>query len=260
MSEEKKTSLWEKLAPILVIISIVLAFIAGVLWQKVANLEKGKVLIGDGSSPTPALEPLSVDNLKKYAKELKLDTKNFNSCLDKATYEQKVKDELKSGEDLGVTGTPGFFINGLFLGGAYPFDAFKAVIDFELAGGDWKKPDATVKYLVDGDPKNGEVVTERKSVDLGDAPTKGETNAPVKIIEFSDFQCPFCARFYQETWPQIEDNYVKTGKAFFVFKQFPLTFHQFAQKAAEASLCAKEQGKFWEYHDRLFVEVSKASQ
>lgn len=246
----------KRFVPVLLVVIIILAFFVGVLWQKVQNLEKGATPTATATSQ----EPLSLENLKKYAKELNLKTKDFNSCLDKAIYEQKVKDEFKSGEALGVGGTPGFFINGLFLGGAYPYDTFKAVIDFELAGGDWKKPDATVKYLVDGDPKNGEIVIERKNVDLGDAPKKGEADAPIKIIEFSDFECPYCAIFYSQTFSQIQKEYIDTGKVFFAFKQFPLSLHQYAQKAAEASLCAGEQGKFWEYHDKLFAEVSKASQ
>lgn len=242
--------------PFLVVAAIGLAFFSGSMWQKVRSLEKG----GAVSSPAPAPEPLSEKNLQKYAKDLKLDTKNFDDCLTKAKYEQKVKDELQEGADLGVTGTPAFFINGMLLSGAYPYDTFKAVIDFESAGGNWKKPDEALKYLVDKNPNNGEIEIERKKISLGDAPRDGKTDAAVTIVEYSDFQCPFCARFFNQTAGQIKENYVKTGKILFVFKQYPLTFHPFAQKAAEASLCAKDQGKFWEYHDRLFEEVFKVSQ
>ena len=89
-------------------------------------------------------------------------------------------------------------------------------------------------------------------VSVDDDPVEGSENAPVTLIEFSDFECPFCGRFFQQTLPQIEENYIKTGKVRHVFRDFPLTFHQYAQKAAEASECADEQGKFWEYHDKLF--------
>lgn len=81
---------------------------------------------------------------------------------------------------------------------------------------------------------------------------KGDADAPVTIIEWSDFECPFCARFHTQTAGQIEENFVKTGKVKFVYKHFPLSFHQNAQKAAEAAECAGEQGKFWEMHDMLF--------
>src|SRR3989338_8129348 len=81
----------------------------------------------------------------------------------------------------------------------------------------------------------------------------GDENAPVTIVEWSDFQCPYCARFYSQTMAQIKEQYVKTGKVKFVYRDFPLTsIHPNAQKAAEAAGCAQEQGKFWEMHDTLF--------
>lgn len=242
----------KRFVPILLVVAVILAFFVGVLWQKVQNLEKGS-----GAKVANGESPLGLDNLKKYAKELKLDTKKFNSCLDEGKMEQKVKNEFSYGESLGVTGTPAFFINGMLLGGAYPYDTFKAVIDFELKGGDWKKPDSSVNFLVDGDPKNGEIVLDRKEVNLVDSPTKGEGGAKVKIIEFSDFECSFCAKFYAQTFSQIQKEYIDTGKVFFAFKQFPLGLHQYAQKTAEASLCAGEQGRFWEYHDSLFEAQTK---
>ncbi|RJQ18192.1 DsbA family protein [Candidatus Woesearchaeota archaeon] len=85
-----------------------------------------------------------------------------------------------------------------------------------------------------------------------DDPVLGDKNAPVEIIEFSDFQCPFCGRFYSQSMGQIKEKYVDTGKVKIVFRDFPLGFHQFAQKSSEAAECADEQGKFWEYHDKLF--------
>lgn len=81
---------------------------------------------------------------------------------------------------------------------------------------------------------------------------KGDKNAPVTIIEFSDYECPFCEKFYSETYSQIEKNYIKTGKVKFIYRDFPLGFHQNAQKAAEAAECAGEQGKYYEMHNQLF--------
>jgi len=80
----------------------------------------------------------------------------------------------------------------------------------------------------------------------------GEEKAKVTIVEFSDFQCPYCARYTTETFPQIEKDYIKTGKVRYIFHNYPLTFHQYAQKAAEAAECAGNQGKFWEMHDKMF--------
>jgi len=84
-------------------------------------------------------------------------------------------------------------------------------------------------------------------------PFMGNKDAKLTIIEFSDYQCPFCSRHLRETMPQIEKDYVKTGKLKYVFRNYPLPFHQQASKAAEAANCAGDQGKFWEMHDRLYA-------
>jgi len=94
---------------------------------------------------------------------------------------------------------------------------------------------------------------------VDDDPVKGNKDAPVTIVEFSDFQCPFCAAFYFQTLSQLEEEYIKTGKVKLVYRDFPLSFHQNAQKAAEASECADEQGAFWEYHDILFEKQGEWS-
>ncbi|MBI5407291.1 MAG: DsbA family protein [Nitrospirae bacterium] len=90
-------------------------------------------------------------------------------------------------------------------------------------------------------------------VSMDDDPVKGELNAPVTLIEFSDFQCPYCGRFFKSTLTEIERDYIKTGKVRYVFRDFPLEFHKQAPKASEAANCAGEQGKYWEMHDKLFA-------
>jgi len=93
------------------------------------------------------------------------------------------------------------------------------------------------------------------TIDVGDNPAKGPADAKVTIVEFSDFQCPYCARFVQETMPQILSNY--GDKVRFVFMNFPLSqIHENAEKAAEAGECANEQGAFWQFHDIMFQNQS----
>lgn len=93
----------------------------------------------------------------------------------------------------------------------------------------------------------------RKLVDLDDDPVKGNPDAPITLVEFADFQCPFCARFYEQTLPAIEENFVNTGKVKIVFRDFPIpNIHPNALSAHIASECANVQGKFWQYHDILF--------
>jgi len=93
------------------------------------------------------------------------------------------------------------------------------------------------------------------TIDAGDNPAKGPADAKVTIVEFSDFQCPYCGTFVQATLPQILSNY--GDKVRFVFMNFPLTqIHENAQKAAEAGECANEQGAFWQFHDIMFQNQS----
>lgn len=91
-------------------------------------------------------------------------------------------------------------------------------------------------------------------LDIADVPAKGPKDAKVVLIEFSDFQCPFCARFSRDTIPQVQTEYVDTGKIKYVFADFPLeAIHPYAFKAAEAASCAGEQGEYWKMHDHLFA-------
>lgn len=248
MPENKsKFSFFNKLVPVLLVLVIALMIFVGFLWRKVTKLEKSGVTT---ASPAAEASPLEVAKIKGYAKELKLNTKDFNTCLDSGQMVQKVKDDVSYGEQVGVSGTPAFFIDGHLVSGALPYDVFKNIIEFELKSGNWAKPDTTVAAYID--PKNPLIDTKKIDITLGDSPKEGDTNAKVVIVEFSDFQCPYCERFYSQTLGQIKTNYIDTGKVLLVFKQFPLSFHQYAQKAAEASLCANLQGKFWEMHNKLF--------
>jgi len=81
---------------------------------------------------------------------------------------------------------------------------------------------------------------------------RGDTDARVAIIEFSDFECPFCGRHARDTYPRLVADYVDTGKVQYVFRHYPLDIHPLAFKAAEAVECAARQGMFWEMHDLLF--------
>jgi protein-disulfide isomerase len=99
--------------------------------------------------------------------------------------------------------------------------------------------------------QDGAQVDKKFAVDQGRV--KGDKNAKVTMYEFSDFECPFCGRFYTDTFKALDEKYIKTGKIKVVYKDYPLTsLHPHAQKAAEAARCAQEQGKFWEMHDKLF--------
>ncbi len=86
---------------------------------------------------------------------------------------------------------------------------------------------------------------------VGPGPTLGSASAAVTIIEFSDFQCSFCKRFWTDTLPKLKSDYINTGKTLFIYRHFAI-LGKHSEQAALASECAAEQGKFWEYHDQLF--------
>ena len=104
-------------------------------------------------------------------------------------------------------------------------------------------------------------VGEVASANSGERPmandnAMGDPNAPIKIEEFSDYQCPFCARFYEETEWQIADSYVADGTVYFVYRSFGGFIGPESQAAAEAAYCAGDQNKYWEYHDVLFTNLT----
>lgn len=159
----------------------------------------------------------SVDDLKKWAGTIKgLDKKAFASCLDSGKYAERVQQDHASGEVLGMVGDRAGTPS-FFLNGVL----------LEPQGA---QPFAFFQQAIDA------------------------AKAPVELIEYSDFQCPFCRRFFEETYPEIKKQYIDTGKVKFVYRHFPLDFHPAAQKSAEAAECAREQGKFWEMHDAIFRE------
>jgi protein-disulfide isomerase len=90
-----------------------------------------------------------------------------------------------------------------------------------------------------------------EGVTAGATQVKGDAGAPVLIVEFSDFECPFSKRFYQETFPQIEKEYIATGKVKFAYRDFPLPFHNQALPAAIAARCADKSGKYWAIFDKF---------
>lgn len=89
-------------------------------------------------------------------------------------------------------------------------------------------------------------------VSIDGAPILGDRNARVGLILFSEFECPFCGQSAREVLPDIERQYLRTGKVFLAWRHYPLSIHEYAKKAAEAAECAGRQGKFWEYHDWAF--------
>jgi protein-disulfide isomerase len=115
---------------------------------------------------------------------------------------------------------------------------------------------AQAPQAVAGDDTTAPVVDPKTLLGAND-PSIGSADAKVTIVEFSDFQCPFCRAFFEDTYAQLKKTYIDTGKARLVFRHFPLSFHPAAKPAALAAQCANDQSKFWQYHDKIFIEQAK---
>jgi len=208
-------------------------------------------------------------SLDKYAQEIGLNMSKYKAAMDSDKFKKEITADSEAGAKIGARGTPAFFINGKFLSGAQPYEAFKAKIDAELKNAEALIAKGTPKGKVyeaimktaktevpkapaqaAGAPEQGpEQDKTIFKVEAGDAPSKGPKDAPLQVIVFSDFQCPFCKRV-EPTLAQMEKEY--QGKVRMVWKNYPLPFHQNAEPAAEAAMAADAQGKFWAMHDKLF--------
>jgi protein-disulfide isomerase len=208
-------------------------------------------------------QKLAAEDIEGYAKEIDLKMAKFKAALTDNKVADAIEAEATAAGKIGARGTPAFFINGIFLSGARPFDQFKARIDEELTKANdlvkkgtprAKVYDAIMKKAkteVSAPSDHGSASDDDspKKVDVGNAPTRGPKNAPITFVLFSDFQCPFCSRV-EPALAELEKLY--PGKIRVAWKNFPLSFHNNARSAAEAAMAANEQGKFWKMHAMLF--------
>jgi protein-disulfide isomerase len=98
---------------------------------------------------------------------------------------------------------------------------------------------------------------EPATVSIAGEPFLGQADAPLTMVMFTDYQCPYCSRFETQTLPEIKRQYIDTGKLRFVVRDLPLPFHPNAPKAAEAARCGEEQGKYWELREKLVANGDK---
>ena len=165
---------------------------------------------------------------------LGLDEAVFQTCLTENKFEDAIQADIDEALSLGANSTPYFFIDGYPIAGAQPIDLFTYAVELAQEG-------TLANAYVPPEP------------DLSDVFAIGNPNAPVVIIEYTDYQCPFCARHYQQTYNKIREKYIDNGQVYYIFKDFPLTnIHPQAVTAAEAARCAGEQDAQPEMHDRLF--------
>ena len=177
---------------------------------------------------------LDTKDLEGYAKTLKLDGAAFAAALKARTHRAVVERDILEAKALGATGTLTLFINGRRGNGVPPGPALANLIRNLVAGGDGSGP----------------APVTAGTLDLSGSPIRGAVDAPVTLVEFSDFQCGFCFRV-NPTLLQLLDRY--KGKVRVVFKHSPIEGHDAAPLAHRAAFAAQQQGKFWEMHDRIFA-------
>ena len=221
---------------------------------------------------------LTRENIESWARQIGgINLAQLRAAMDNNEHQDKIQADQTLARSLGASGTPAFFINGRNLRGAQPFEAFKAVIDEELAkaremirngtprGGLYAaiiadgatEPQTTGGNAPAPQPAAQPPADQKYEIAVpDDVPSKGPRNAPVVIQEFSDFECPFCGRVLP-TLEQITREY--GNRVRIVWRNFPLPFHQNAQLAHEAAWEVFDQAgseKFWAYHDVLFENRS----
>lgn len=225
-----------------------------------AAVEQGKGepmharLFASAREGKPTLDEAS---LVKIAAEIGLDIDAFNRARNGVSTEQALAEASALGTKLGVEGTPTFFVNGRRIVGARPTEVFRALVDEEIGKAqalvDKGTPLTRLYATLQADApefvaqkiEGNEVAFD---VSVQDAPIRGEARAPVTLVYFSDFECPFCVKG-EQTIRDIEA--ANKGKVRVAFRHRPLPMHEHARLAAKASVAAERQGRFWEYHDIL---------
>ncbi|HZZ85672.1 MAG TPA: thioredoxin domain-containing protein [Anaeromyxobacteraceae bacterium] len=213
---------------------------------------------------------LSPAKYEEWAKEVGLDLVRFKRSIEAQSGKARIEEDQKLGNAVGATGTPTLFVNCRRVMGAQPYEVFKTMMDEELnkanalLGG--KSPDAAFyERICEANVKAAPVPPAAEAALPGaklkveiraDDPAKGPAQAPVTLVEFSDFQCPFCSRA-EPTVRQLEQAYGKDLRV--VWKHQPLPMHPNAMPAAEAAEAAREQGKFWPMHEKLFQNQAALS-
>jgi protein-disulfide isomerase len=222
-----------------------------------------------------AAQSLDRASLEKVAADLKLSPSRVKAALDGSKYGDRTGRDQKQMMLLGATGTPTFFVNGRKLVGAQPLGSFKALIGQELekAEGMVKagtpardlyakiiEKGATERVMKDAPAPAAPEAGPRKDVVIAtrpDDPVRGKRDAPVTVVEFSDFQCPYCAKAVGAV-KELELRHPNDVRV--IWKHMPLPFHSSALPAAMAAEAARQQGKFWEMHDKLFANQQALSQ
>lgn len=229
----------------------------------------------------------------KYAEELDLDKSKFTECVQANKYKDVIDKELSAGETYGVQGTPSFYVGkgkgnefeGFYVGGVrveeienlvdrlekedvasankYWTDYLKnSLVEFEsqvreyyasAEGGSLtgEALETEVSNYIDGETAKVDTEYKVQKLSVGDGLVQGD--GEIVLMEFSDYECPYCQSFAKDVLVEAKKKIIDTGKARYIYRDFPLeSIHPSARSAANAARCAGEQGKYFDYHDKLF--------
>jgi protein-disulfide isomerase len=222
-----------------------------------ARAERGDAGFWDAHDALFDTQPkLEDEDLDTVAKNLKIDLAKVKDAIKTHRYKKGLDADGDLAEDLEAVGTPHFFINGRRLVGAQPIEKFTTIIEEELRHAEELKGRGVAaaklyeEMIKDG--KGPKPLEKRTIAAAPGAPFRGPAGAPIVIQEFSDFQCPFCSRV-EGTLKELEKAY--PGKIKIVWRQMPLSFHENAHVAAQASMEAfaqKGNAGFWKMHDLMY--------
>lgn len=256
-SEKAEKSIFEKLGSALITVSVIMAFAIGILWEKVNNLEGGNAAKSNSSpttAPAAGAKTSKLTDLEGLAKSSGVDVNKFKQCYSGTEAKAKVEKQQSEGAAAGVQGTPaGFIVNQAGevwrIPGALTYDMIKPYLDLALGK-------TSESALPTGSPIVKMAAAEAsKLVKVSSADhIRGDKNAKVFMIEYSDYECPFCIRFHPTT-KQVTDNYKDVA---LVYRHFPLEqLHPNAKPAAIASECVFTLGgedAFWKFTDLAFAQ------
>ncbi len=232
-------------------------------WEMHDTLFNNQAAWGQGGLTPDAIAEAFVG----FAGTLNLDTDAFSTCLSDGRYDDVIEANFQEGAAEQVQGTPAFFIGGYFISGAQPYEVFDLVVtnlengtledifreSYEAQVAEYRQQLAAQQQQ----QQQPQLPTEPVDINTDGDLFIGDENAPVTIIEFTDYGCPFCGRHFENTYPFLKSNYVDTGFVKYVFKDYPLSFHPEADEASEAARCANDQGGFVEMHASLFTNQAE---
>jgi protein-disulfide isomerase len=210
-------------------------------------------------------DPLPI--FARLAEQTGNDMDAYAACMESGANAEIVQARVDAGFARGFNATPSFQVvrgedDAIFeIIGAQPYEQFSAVVDSALAGEmpvaaapEAEQPQEGIPFWATAEGWQPD--PDRPGYNVAGDQYRGDVDAPLTVIEFSDFQCPFCQRHNADTQPILDEKYVDSGKVLWVYKHFPLNIHPQAPAAGVAAECAAEQDMFWEMNEALFGSVS----